>query len=420
MVEKESGVPTPIHSWMSGLSSGPPWRKTLYGIWLAQLLVITGFSMRAPFMPQYLKELGVTSTEGQAYWTGLMLSFGAGMQAITSPIWGSVADKYGRKPMLIRAQFAAFTTITLSAFVIAPWQMLGLRLVEGAMTGTVAAATALIAAAMPRERLGYGLGMVQTAVFSGSALGPLFGGVLADAIGYRPTIIVSGMMAGAAGVVTLFTVKESFVKPAPRPKDAPRDSTWKLILGPTLLSLMMCLLVIRFASSAVQPITPIFVEQLSHTTTGVNTLAGLTLGILGITSAISSIYLGKMGDRQGHFRILFLCLIGAGVIYIPMAASQHPWHLIVLQAIFGLFAGGLIPAANALIANVTDDSKRGMVFGFMNTFGSIGGFAGPLIGAAWAGAFGIRSTFVLTGVILLSMAVWLWFTNQRRPMGMRE
>lgn len=397
--------------------SGSRWRRTLYGVWAAQLLVISGFSMRAPILPGFFGELGVSTPEGQAYWTGLMLSLGAGMMAFTSPVWGAVADRYGRKPMLVRAQFAAFTTIALAAFVTSPWQMLALRLIEGAMTGTVAAATALIAVSMPRDRLGYGLGMVQTAVFSGSALGPLFGGVIADFVGYRNTFLISGLMAFAAGLITMIFVQEKFVRPE-KNSDTRVDSgsTWKLILGPTMLALTLSMLLVRFASSAVQPITPIFVGMISEVGSNVNTLAGVTLGILGVTSAISSIYLGKLGDKRGHFKILLWSSVGAGLVYLPMAMAQHPWHLIVLQAIFGLFAGGLIPAANALIARVTDDSKRGVVFGLMNTAGSIGGFAGPLMGAGLAGIFGIRATFVLTGFVLLLMAANLWWANKRRPM----
>ena len=329
-----------------------------------------------------------------------------------------LADRLGRKPMLVRAQFAAGFTITLAAFVTGPWQMLGLRLIEGGMTGTVAAATALVAVSMPKDRLGYGLGMVQTAVFSGSALGPLFGGVIADSVGYRTTFVISGMMAFAAGVITLVFVHENFVRPEKKTKKekAATGSTWKLILGPTMLALTMSMLLVRFASSAVQPITPIFVEMISEVGANVNTLTGLALGILGVTSAISSIYLGKLGDRRGHYKILIWCAVGAGLVYLPMSLAQHPWHLIVLQAIFGLFAGGLIPAANALIARVTDDSQRGVVFVLMNTAGSVGGFAGPLAGAGLAGVFGIRATFVLTGIVLLFMAVNLWWANRRRPM----
>lgn len=397
--------------------SGPGWRRTLYAVWAAQLLVISGFSMRSPFLPGFFGELGVTTPEGQAYWTGLMLSLGAGMMAFTSPIWGALADRFGRKPMLVRSQFAAFLTITLAAFVVSPWQMLVLRVIEGGMTGTVAAATALIAVSMPRDRLGFGLGMVQTAVFSGSALGPLFGGVIADQVGYRNTFIISGVMALLAGFITLFGVDEHFVRPIKATSvEEKTESTWKLLLGPTLLALTMSMVLVRFASSAVQPITPIFVGMISDVGSNVNTLAGLTLGILGVTSAISSIYLGKVGDRRGHFPILLWCTVGSGLIYLPMAMAQHPWHLIVLQAIFGLFAGGLIPAANALIARVTDESKRGVVFGLMNTAGSVGGFAGPLVGAGLAGTVGIRATFVLTGLVLLVMAVNLWWANNHRPM----
>lgn len=401
----------------AGGSGGGNWRRNLFGIWIAQLLVIMGFSMRAPFLPMFFGELGVDTEAGQAFWAGIIMSVGAGAMAITSPIWGVVADKYGRKPMLVRAQFAACLTIGLASFVQVPWQMVALRVIEGSLTGTVAAATALVAVSMPRDRLGYGLGMVQTAVFSGSALGPLVGGLIADTIGYRHTFQISGLMAGVAGVITVFVVQEHFVRPETvTSKSSTGESAWKTMLGPALLALTMSTLVVRFASAAVQPITPIFVSALNEGAGNVNTLSGLTLGVLGVTSAVASVYLGKLGDKRGHFRILLLSALGAGLVYLPMAAAQHPWQLIALQAVFGLFAGGLIPATNALIARVTDESKRGMVFGFMNTAGSLGGFAGPLAGAALAGVFGIRATFVLTGVVLLMLAVMLWWTNLRRPM----
>jgi DHA1 family multidrug resistance protein-like MFS transporter len=97
---------------------------------------------------------------------------------------------------------------------------------------------------------------------------------------------------------------------------------------------------------------------------------------LGVTSAISSVYFGRLGDRTGHRTILLWCLLGSGLVYLPMAISQHPWHLIALQAVFGVFAGGTIPAANALIANVTDPQRRGMIFGLMAS-AAAGRWPGP-------------------------------------------
>ncbi len=377
------------------------WRRNLYALWAAQLLAIVGFSMRTPFLPFFLGDLGIDSIEGQTLWSGIVNAAGAGVMAITAPIWGTVADRYGRKPMLMRAQFSSFVTIGLMAFATAAWHLLALRLVEGALAGTVTAATALVAVSMPKDRLGFGLGMIQTAVFSGSALGPLLGGFLADAIGYRASFGVSSSMLLASGLITLFFVKENFT-PVPHGKDAPKQvSMWKIAAAPALLGLIGGMVAIRFSSAAVQPITPLFVGELSGDMGNAATQAGLAMGVLGLTSAISSVWLGRLGDKRGHRKILLICMIGSGLVYLPMAASQVPWHLIALSALFGVFAGGTIPAANALVANMTAPERRGAIYGVVAAATSVGGFLGPLIGAGVAAGFGFRFTYVMTGLVLL-------------------
>jgi DHA1 family multidrug resistance protein-like MFS transporter len=126
------------------------WRRNLYAIWLAQLLAIVAFSLRAPFLPFFLGDLGLTSTEDQALWSGYINAAGAGTMALTAPFWGIVADRYGRKPMLLRSQFAAFVTIGLMGLATEPWHLLVLRMIEGCFTGTVTAATALVAVSVPK------------------------------------------------------------------------------------------------------------------------------------------------------------------------------------------------------------------------------------------------------------------------------
>ena len=389
------------------------WRRNLYALWIAQLLAIMGFSLRVPFMPFFLGDLGVSTVEGQALWAGIVNAAGAGVMAISAPIWGAVADKYGRKPMLMRAQFSAFFTIGLMAFATEAWHLLGLRLIEGGLAGTVTAATALVAVSMPKDRLGFGLGMIQTAVFSGSALGPLLGGVLADVIGYRASFIVSACMLLSAGLVTLFVVRENFT-PVVQDANAPKQvSMWRIVAAPALLGLVMVMLAVRFSSAAVQPITPLFVGELSGDMSNAATQAGIAMGVLGLTSAISSVFLGRLGDKRGHRTILLICMVGSGLVYLPMAASQHPWHLIALEAMFGIFAGGTIPAANALIANMTDPERRGAIYGVVAAASSIGGFLGPLIGAGLAAGVGFRATFVLTGVVLLIVTGVMFVTDRR-------
>lgn len=391
------------------------WRRNLDAIFAAQLLAIVAFSLRAPFLPFFLGDLGLETTNEQALWSGLINAGGAGVMAITAPFWGAFADRHGRKPMLLRAQLAAFVTIGLMGLATAPWHLLVLRLIEGSLTGTVTAATALVAVTTPRARLGFGLGLIQTAVFSGSALGPLVGGILADEIGFRPTFRIASAMMLSAALVSIFFVHEHFVPQPKRASDAPRESTWGLLLAPVLLGLTFSMLAIRFASSAVQPIMPLFVEQLSDAAEGSSaSLAGVTLGVLGITSAISSVVFGRMGDRRGHRPILLGCALGSGLVYLPMALTQHPWQLILLQATFGVFAGGMIPAANAMIANVTAPERRGMVYGLMAAAGSMGGFLGPLAGSGLAAGVGFRATFLACGFVLLGMVAVLLLTERRQ------
>jgi DHA1 family multidrug resistance protein-like MFS transporter len=360
-------------------------------------------------LPFYLKDLGADSGDQATIWSGLINAGGAGVMAITAPFWGILSDRHGRKPMVLRSMFAATFTVGLMGFATAPWQLLALRFVEGAFTGTVTASTALVAAASPKARLGDSLGLVQSAVFSGASLGPLFGGVLADQIGYRPTFAVSAALLGSAGIIVLFFVQEKFT-PVPRGPErgvrAFRSATsWMATsLMLTMIEVMIC---VRLASSAVQPLIPLFIENIEPVISDRRSslLAGLALGMLGLTSAISAVWFGKIGDRRGHRPVLFWCALGAGLFYLPMALVHAPWQLIVLQGCFGIFAGGLIPSANAIAANNTPPERRGVLYGVLAAAASVGGFIGPLGGAALAAAFGFRITFAATGFLLVALAI---------------
>jgi DHA1 family multidrug resistance protein-like MFS transporter len=296
--------------------------------------------------------------------------------------------------------------------------LLALRIIEGGLAGTVTASTALVAAAAPKERLGFSLGLVQTAVFSGSSLGPLIGGVLGDQIGYRPTFLVCSGMLFTAGLIVVFLVHERF-EPQPRGPErgiAALRSGAAWMLAPLMITMISMLFVIRLASSAVQPIIPLYVAVIGHQAAeNASTMAGFALGILGLTSAVSSVYLGRLGDQMGHRRILVACIFAAGLLYLPMAAAQTPWHLIALQGLFGVAAGGLIPAANALVGAATAPERRGALYGMTSAASSFGGFIGPLAGAGIAATLGFRVTFLAVAVLLLALGVVAVRVFNRQP-----
>lgn len=377
------------------------WRRNLYALWIAQLLTIIGFSMRTPFLPFFLEDLGATSFESQALWAGIINASGAIVMAFAQPIWGILSDRRGRKLMVLRAMFVAAITITLMSLVQSPWHLLGLRLVEGCFTGTVAASTTLVASTTPRRHRGFALGMMQTAIFSGASIGPLFGGILADQIGFRPTFALAGSLLFISVLIVITQVQEDFKPPEPgAPNAAGAVSNRVILLSAAMIAMMGILFALRTGSSGLQPIMPLFIQELAGIGSNVATLSGLAIGVAGVTSAISAITLGRIADRVGHTRILLLSSIGVALFYIPMAFAQAPWHMIAFNAVLGIAAGGVTPSANAVITNLTPANRRGAIFGFSSSVSSMGGFVGPIGGAALAATIGIRFVFIAISTLM--------------------
>lgn len=387
------------------------WQRNLYALWVAQMLTIIGFSLRSPFLPFYIEDLGAGSLESQALWAGIINAGGALVMAISAPVWGIVADRYGRKPMVLRAMFAGSITIGLMSLATSPWHLLILRFIEGGVTGTVTASMTLVASTTPKERMGFGLGMMQMAVFSGGSVGPLLGGILADQIGYRPTFVVAGSMLFIGGLIVLTQVREHFTRTAHGGTidEAPASQLRRLLLGSSMLAMIGVMFTLRTASGAIQPIMPLYVEQLAGSASGVATLAGLTLGVAGLTSAVASVTLGRLADRIGQRPVLVVAAFAVGLLYLPQAFAQTVLQLIILQGLFGIAAGGILPSANAIVAHLTPSARRGAVYGFTAAATSLGGTVGPLIGSGMTAAFDIRYVFVVSGVLMLISASWVMY-----------
>ena len=317
--------------------------------------------------------------------------------------------------MVLRAMLIATFTIGLMGLATAPWQLLGLRFVEGAFTGTVTACAALVAATVPRDQVGFALGLIQTAVFSGSSLGPLFGGFLAGEVGYRWTFAVCAAFMFSGVLIVWFLVEERF-RPVPRGAGGRSGVRGQLaVLAIPLVPIMaIAMLIIRGSSMAVQPILPLFVGTMPQHLFGPAQMTGIILGAQGLSSAGAAISFGRLGDRIGHRRILTICTFLAGFAYLPMAVATQSWQLLIFQAIFGVAAGGLVPTANALVAHATSPEDRGVVFGLMASAGSLGAFAAPLAVTELAASHGFGLAFLTIGGSLLLTGVAIVYTFARR------
>ncbi|CAN5445417.1 MFS transporter [soil metagenome] len=385
------------------------WQRNLYILIFAQLVTAVGFSSIFPFLPLYVGALGSQSGLSVELLAGLVISAQALTMMIASPIWGSVADRYGRKRMVERAMFGGAVIILLMGFVRSAEELVLLRALQGLVTGTVAATNALVAASAPRERTGYAMGLLQVGTWSGVALGPILGGLLFDAVGPRAAFYGTAVLLFIAGVIVWLGVQETFT-PKTREERKGFVLEWRQVLATPGVGITFT---VRFAAwlgrLMLVPILPLFIAALLVGSERVGTLTGLTIGLAGAAGTLSAVYLGRLGDTVGHKRILAGCTLAAALCYLPQAFVASVWQLLALQALAGAAVGGILPSLSALLNHYTRPGEAGAVFGLDNSVVAGARAVAPLLGASAALLFGLRSTFAFTSAMFfLTTLLILW------------
>ncbi len=379
----------------------PHWRRTLWSVWIAHMLANVGFSFCMPFLPFYVRELGVTDERLVGIWAGAAITSAGIALAVFSPIWGWVADRVGRKLMLMRCMIGgAFVIAVLGLAQTAP-QLVFLRLLQGAVTGTGAACNTLVASSVPRARLGYAMGVMQTAIIVGCSIGPWLGGLVADQYGYRIPFFLCGGLWLIAGLVVGFGAHERFVRPDQCPTNG--NGLREAFGGKGAVAVLgMCFLG-AFSMMFVVPIFPLFVEKISpHVPPA--TATGMLIGIAGIAAGIACVTLGKFGERTNQGKLLVWTSAAAGLLSFPHALATSFGQLVVLRVGWGLATGAMGPLANSMIgANVAAETY-GRAFGTIQAAQCLGIALGPLAGGFVASAVGMRLPFVIMGCLLIISA----------------
>jgi hypothetical protein len=243
---------------------GPRWQRTLWTMVGVQFVMSIAFSILSPIMPLLLPQLGVASREAVDVWAGVLASVTSFVAIFTAPIWGGLADRYGRKLMVLRSTLGIAMFTALMGLALSPWHMLALRAGMGGLAGFNSAATVLVATQVPEQRLGYSLGWLGTGQLVGSLIGPLIGGVVADLTGsYRMPFFFAGAISLVAFLGTLWFVPERFVPPAGgRQKHSFLAGISLLIRTAGLVPLIVVMLMAQFATQAVQPVVTLFVQEM--------------------------------------------------------------------------------------------------------------------------------------------------------------
>jgi len=388
-----------------------PWKRTLYIMFFAQLMTGVGVSSIFPFLPLYVKELGTSSGLSIELLAGLVYSAQAFTMMLASPIWGTLADRMGRKLMVERSMFGGAIILLLMSFVRSAEELVLLRAVQGLITGVIGAANALVASATPRERCGYAMGLLQVGLGTGIALGPMVGGAIADAFSYSVVFYVTAALLLLAGVTVLVGVKEEFFPPEGSSEQGDNFFfKWRKIFAmPGVLMTYFMNFLGQLGRMMIVPIIPLFVETLLTKSEMLNTFTGLVTGVGSATTTLSAVYLGRLGDRIGHRRVLIGSLLFTACMYLPQSLVREGWQLLVLYALVGVGLGGMIPSISALLARYTLPGEEGAVYGLDDSIRSGARSIAPMLGSGLAIWFGLRGTYVATAFVFLFAALFAFW-----------
>ncbi|HGM5488968.1 TPA: multidrug efflux MFS transporter MdtG [Serratia fonticola] len=396
------------------------WQRNLFITWLGCFLTGAAFSLIMPFLPLYVEALGVTGHQSLNMWSGLVFSITFLFSAIASPFWGSLADRRGRKLMLLRSALGMGIVMVLMGMAQNIWQFLALRAVLGLLGGFIPNANALIATQVPRHRSGWALGTLSTGGVSGALIGPLIGGLLADQYGLRPVFFITATVLFICFLLTLFCVREQFTPVQKKDMLHARQVFASLKSPKLILSLFVTTMIIQIATGSIAPILTLYVRELAGNISNLAFVSGLIASVPGVAALMSAPRLGKLGDKIGPERILVFMLVISVLLLIPMAFVQAPWQLGVLRFLLGAADGALLPAVQTLLIYNCTNQVAGRIFSYNQSFRDIGNVSGPLLGAAVSASYGFRAVFCMTALVVLFNAFYSWWCLQRRPARMRE
>lgn len=378
------------------------WEKNLFVLWFSVFVTGMAFSEIMPFMSLYVDTLGQFTKDQLNLYAGLIFSVTYLVSAIVSPIWGKMADRYGRKPMILRASLGMALIIGAMGLVTNIWELFILRFIQGIFSGYVSNANALIATETPKEKSGMALGTLMAGLTGGNLLGPLLGGFLASTFNYRITFIITGILLLLVFIFSLLFVHERDFKPVAKKKLASAKGVIKVLKDPQMIfGMLLTTLIIQATNNSITPIISLYVRELMHHSGDVTLVSGIVAAVPGIATMLAAPKLGQLGDRIGTERILTIGFILAICFFIPTAFITNVWELGILRFLIGISDAAMIPQVQTLLAKNTPIEVTGRIFSWNQSFQNLGNVVGPLLGAVVSGFFDYSGVFIATALLVL-------------------
>ena len=379
----------------------PRWERTVYIVSATQIAVLIGFSFAFPFLPLLIQDLGVTDRAELSLWTGLAIGLSGIAMAVFSPIWGLLADRFGRKAMLVRSVGSGAVLLAIQAAVQSVWQLVAVRVLQGVFTGTQTASAMLIAVIAPKERTGYALGLLNTAVQVGNLAGPIIGGIAVAAIGLRPSFVIGAVVLGVCAVVVVLFAEDVAVVHTTVERNIVRDILtpfgWPALRGVLIIGFL-----VQVVTSGTFSLIAIYVQDLARPEwLSIELAIGLSLALLALSAAAAMPILGSWADRNDPRALLIASIALLGISMIPQALTANLFVFLAIRLVNGLAIAGVTSGIAVLTRAGAPRGGEGRAFGALAGAQNFGWGVGPIVGSAFAAVAGIPALFLAGAAVAL-------------------
>src|SRR2546425_8615099 len=384
------------------------WRRNVWALTLTVFISFVGFQFFSPFLPLYIRELGVTDPAKIALWAGAQAAVTPAMSGILSPVFGRLADRFGRKMMLIRSLVGFVVIVAAMGLVTSVEQLFLARVVMGLFSGFTPMVMALATTSAPRDKVPAAIGMVQSAQLLSVAVGPAIGGYVASHFGIRYAFFATAGLCAVAllGLIVLFREVPAGPPGAPR-GPAPRVPLQGIFQYPHFATVMALLFTAQFLDRGLGLLIPL---QVAHMP-GIEKIAataGAIVSIGAIAATTSANVAARLSREIAPSRLLLIGLLVGGPLCAAMALPLGWLGLLVLRALAGLCLGAPITLTYSLGAAIVPAEHRGAAFGWLGLGLQVGTAASPLVCGALA-AVSLPGAFVFDGVLAWVAAALLLF-----------
>jgi DHA1 family multidrug resistance protein-like MFS transporter len=406
-----AGRPGTIHQNYGTVTQSAPrkgrhvqyYKRNLIVLSVTVFMAAVGWNQLLPFLPQFLKELGVT--RDLPFWSGVIFAIQWVSMIIMSLVWGKISDKYGRKPMIIRAGVALVFIYTGMSFCQNIWQLAVLRILNGALTGFIPSSITLVATNTPKELSGRYVSIIQSAVAAGAIAGPAIGGILAEVIGYRHSMLVSGLILFAATCLVMFFVEERNQVTITESSSILEDCRTGFS-KPPLVTAMLGDMAIGMILAAALPILSLYLSELIGRKA--DAINGFVYALPGVAIAMTAYFWSRRGERVTYPRNIVTGLIGAGIFMCCAGLTRNIFLFCISYFCAGIFAAAVNPSTAALVATKVGGDFRGRAYGMLQSGRQMGMLIAPILAGVIGNFLGLRWVFIIIGVVGLILAAGLW------------